>query len=148
MNFALFAPRRGLGSDLTHQEGHRPTADGPQAHALLGPESFAPDDILTRPDYYTGFWRLLTPVWPRIRRAQGQPEALIPIYRALDARYTTFHPGDWVSISSTYADNHRAGEKGWHTIAVSVPAHTLRWAGDDLMEWGYYGPPVQGRVLR
>ena len=51
-----------------------------------------------------------------------------------------------MSPSLRYAKDHAAGEDGWHIIKATVPARSLRFAGDDLMEWGYWGSPQDGKT--
>jgi hypothetical protein len=75
---------------------------------------------------------------------------MLRIYRALPKSYTTFREGDWVTLSREYAQEHLEGPldgKG-HIIVAEVPADTLRFAGDDLMEWGYWGPTVEATPLK
>jgi hypothetical protein len=131
-------------------EGHMPSDEGPPAHDLLEDgEGFAPPDILDNPHYYTAFKSQLRSFWPTILKAQGKPGARIKVYRALPSQYDEFNRGDWVTLSYGYAKDHAdlgnvSGEDA-HVIEATVPASTVRWAGDDLMEWGYFGPTVMGK---
>jgi len=131
-------------------EGHKPSDEGPPAHDLLEDgEGFAPPDILDNPHYYTAFKSQLRSFWPTILKAQGKPGARIKVYRALPSQYDEFNRGDWVTLSYQYAKDHAdrgnvSGEDA-HVIEATVPASTVRWDGDDLMEWGYFGPTVKGK---
>lgn len=128
-------------------QGHMPTEDGNPAHNLTRD---MPADILTHPHYYTGFRQYLTSFWSSIQAAQGNPSAPIVIYRALPAERAGFSPGDWVTPSFEYAQRHATSNLGGrpgHVVAAIVAARDVRFAGDDLIEWGYFGPPVQGRAV-
>jgi len=129
---------------------HQPNEGGPPAHDLVGEDyGFSmPPDVLTHPDRYTGFRQHLRSFWPALLAAQGNPSARVTIYRALPSGHTTFDTGNWVTLSVEYARQHLGSNvEGGHIVAATVPAHTVRFAGDDLMEWGYWGPPVDGRVV-
>lgn len=130
-------------SKKAYQGHHTPSDDGAAAHDL-GSGSHVPADILTNPEWYTGYRSYLREFWNEMLKAQGKPGARITIYRALPQEYNTFSKGDWVTPSYKYAKDH-AEETGWHIIQAQVPAHTLIFAGDDLMEWGYWGPTVKAR---
>jgi hypothetical protein len=55
-----------------------------------------------------------------------------------------------VTLSREYAEAHlesNLGDAG-HIIEAEVLADTLRFAGDDLMEWGYWGPSIKGTPVR
>ena len=52
-----------------------------------------------------------------------------------------------MTLSRTYADMDLEGtpevEQGGREVRTyRVPASTVRFAGDDLMEWGYFGPAI------
>ena len=129
---------------------HQPSKDGPPAHDLAqqGGEWGMPPDVLTHPERYTGFRQHLRSFWPALLAAQRNPSARVTIYRALPSGHTTFDTGNWVTLSIEYARQHlESNVEGGHIVAATVPAHTVRFAGDDLMEWGYWGPPVEGRVV-
>ena len=141
-------PRRRNPED-DYRMRHRPPEDGPLAHEL-GKGDYMPADVLVHPERYTGFSPYLPGFWRTLRAAQGRRGAMLRIYRALPQPHTTFREGDWVTLSLAYAKDHlesNVGEGG-HIIAADVPAGTLRFAGDDLMEWGYWGPTVEGTPVR
>ena len=131
--------------------GHRPLSDGAPAHDLTQGYS---EDIYTHPQYWAahnpperddleGFAQLL--------RARGKPEAKVHIYRAShkDAPHE-INPGDWVTLSKTYAGKHAYAESGTddpeaqYTVHHAVvPAQHVRDAGTDYYrEQGYWGPPI------
>jgi GNAT superfamily N-acetyltransferase len=141
-------PRRRRNPEDYHMR-HRPSVDGPFAHEL-GKGEYMPADVLQHPEWYTGFQQYLRGFWPALRAAQRRPKAVLRIYRALPKPHATFREGDWVTLSRDYAQEHlesNLGDEG-HIIEADVPADTLRFAGDDLMEWGYWGPTVEAAPVR
>ena len=116
---------------------HRPSADGPPAHDLLEGDS-APRDIYERPDLYTGFeGPILNATKLALKKARGNPDALVTIYRA--SPKNELNSGDWVTFSKKYAEG--AADPGDTVNAFTVKASDVRWAGDDLAEWGYFPTP-------
>ena len=141
-------PRRQNPED-DYRMRHRPPEDGPLAHEL-GKGDYMPADVLVHPEWYTGFSPYLPGFWRTVRAAQGRRGATLRIYRALPQPHATFREGDWVTLSLAYAKDHLESnlDGEGHIIAADVPAGTLRFAGDDLMEWGYWGPTVEGTPVR
>lgn len=132
-------------SSLTAMMDHRPSDDGPMAHDLLAEgdsEWSAPPDIYDRPDLYTGYREYIAGLMPVLRAVRGKPSATVTLYRAQpdDAGLRT---GDWVTLTRAYAERDLASDPEGRVVETyHVPASTVRWAGDDLMEWGYFGPPL------
>lgn len=139
-------PRR-RNPEADYRMRHRPS-EGERAHEL-GAE-WLPADVFVHPEWYTGFREMLPEFWPVLLSAQGKPRKTLRIYRALPQPHATFREGDWVTLSLSYAKAHLESNvsEGGHIIAADVPASTLRFAGDDLMEWGYWGPTVEGTPVR
>lgn len=81
-----------------------------------------------------------------LRNARGKDdETLIKIYRSAPAGITTINNGDWVSPSRSYAAANNLAEDpadDMPTYAINVPMKYVRWAGDDLNEFGYFGPSI------
>lgn len=127
--------------------GHRPTDDGAPAYDLLEPDANGdlryPDDIYTHPHYYCGFAQWLPETMRTLQQARGNPSAQITVYRAQRSG-AGLNTGDWVTLSRAYAEGDLASyedAKGARSVEVyRVPAKDVRFAGDDLMEWGYWGP--------
>jgi len=145
---SLRVSRRYL-ADYGYQEGHMPGDEDCPAHKI-GDGAFVPADILDRPDWYTAFRSQLRYFWRDLLKAQGNANAKLTMYRALPTKYDTFNRGDWVSLSPQYAHGHAAGNVAGgpaHVIKATVPAKHLLWPGDDLMEWGYFGPKIEGEVV-
>lgn len=135
---------------VSYWMGHRPDEDGPPAHDLLAGGAM-PDDIYDRPDYYTGFRQWLPETMRTLRAARGNPGAMITVYRA-QRRGTGLNDGDWITLSRDYAELDLESEPetehgGREVNTYRVPASAVRYAGDDLMEWGYFGPTV-GKIAK
>jgi hypothetical protein len=127
---------------------HQPSADGPPLHNLLhqGGEWGMPDDVYTHPHYYTGTEAPQESI-RQMRRARGNPNHTATIYRAAPQGVQHINHGDWVTLSAGYAAEHAKHptdpKQDMPTIKAQVPAHHVRFAGDDLNEWGYYGPSIK-----
>lgn len=140
--------------------GHSPSEDDPPLHDLLAVEHF-PRDVYENLRHYTfGEWgRESIRV---IQQVRGQPDAPVTIYRAVPPGVTEINTGDWVALERGYALNHAEGRiteewgdeaeswvdvdppQDWPVLSITVPARMIRNGGNDLIEWGYFGPPVRG----
>ena len=127
-----------------YRMAHQPSKLVP-AHDM-GSGKDVPKDILDHPEWYTGFPDQLREFWPKLKAAQGNPDATITIHRAMpkDRTGQPFQTGNWVTLSHAYAKDHAEGEDGWHVVSQNVPLKDLHWAGDDLAEWGYWGSGADG----
>lgn len=76
-----------------------------------------------------------------IHRAKGDPNARVPMYRAVPGHVHQINPGDWVTASKAYAEQHLEshGEAGWHVLARQAKAHELSHSTDSINELGYIG---------
>ena len=125
----------------TGRVAHRPRDDGPPAHDLLDTD-LAPRDIYDHPEYYVGDInsREARESIMAIRKIRGNPDATVTVYRSAP-KGAKLRAGDWVSLSRTYAQQSGLGEESSQdmpVMAVKVSARDVRWAGDDLNEFGYY----------
>lgn len=134
---------------------HQPNAEGPPANDLLsnedGTESFAPRDIYEHPEWYAGdpssqWYRETVEV---LRDLRGKPgDTPVKVYRAAPPEADAINPGDWVTLSPTYAREHGYHpddeSQDWPVLEATVPASSVRWAGEDLSEFGYFpdGEPM------
>lgn len=146
MQKGMFGPitLRGMAEDYRGQ--HQPSGDyGAPMHDLT---VLVPDDIYTHPQYYPGFDE-----WPEMKRivqqAKGNPNMMVTVYRAVPRGVTTINPGDWVTPSKGYAEEHgrsnlgtldREGEwvEDYQVIQRQVRAGELIWPGDYAPEWGWF----------
>lgn len=77
----------------------------------------------------------------QLRAVRGNPTVPVTVYRAVPEDATPeIHPGDWVTPSRAYADQHGASNlDGRYRIArKTVPAKHLYTNADSLHEWGYH----------
>jgi len=84
-----------------------------------------------------------------MKAVQGKPDEEIYIYRG--APDSILHTGDWVTLSPEYAAVYSgtgmyAGE-GSETYRYKVKASDISFDGDDLHEFGYWGPDVHGEKV-
>lgn len=82
-----------------------------------------------------------------LRKVRNNPEGEITIYRATIG--DTINEGDWVSPSKKYAEMHN-----WHSLdgkgnilELKVKAKDIRFAGDDINEFGYFPNGVDAYSL-
>jgi hypothetical protein len=124
---------------------HQPPEDSVTLDDLANPEiGTFPNDVYVNPQYYM-HTAGMTEKYERdslrvIRQARGKPNQQVKIYRAVPDTVTEIEPGDWVSLSRAYAEQHAGDEPGWHILTATVPANTLRNGGNDLIEWGWFPP--------
>ena len=131
-----------------YRVSHQPLK-GPSGDEIGITDDF-PKDILQHPDWYVGSptdWRKdkeAQKFWKKVVAGSGNPDAKVTIYRAMPkSAGSTIEKGNWVTPSKTYAEDHAFGEEDWHVVAVEVPLRDINWAGDDLMEWGYWGSNIK-----
>lgn len=134
---------QGMSDSDDYRMGHRPRDDGPRLNDLLE-NDVAPRDIYDHPGWYVGDEKAKESreSIAVIRAARGKPDVLVTVYRSAPAG-TKIKSGDWVSLSKTYAKQHGYGEdssQDMPVISQKVPASHVKWAGDDLNEFGYYPP--------
>lgn len=70
-----------------------------------------------------------------LKKIRGNPDAEVTIYRA--SPENSFNDGDWVTFSKSYATEHAEGN-GSKVHSKVVKAKDVRWAMDDVNEFGYY----------
>lgn len=75
-----------------------------------------------------------------IIRARGNPEARVPMYRAVPKDVHQINPGDWVSASKAYAEDEAAlGGEDFKVISRQARAKDLIHTSDSINELGYVG---------
>lgn len=110
-------------------------------------------DIYEHPEYYTSDGTRHgdahdSEAMHSIRRAQGNPDAKIRMFRAVPKHVVQINPGDWVSTSRTYAKDHAYGEKDWHVLEGVAKANDLIHTGDSIHEQGYVGEHPKFKLNR
>ena len=126
---------------------HQPQADNdsPGIHNLH--ELFG-EDVYRNPQYYThGEKSHDREAIRALRGAQGNPDAMVNIFRAVPHGVTAINQGDWVTTSPSYARQHGYHEsdesQDWPVLRATVPARHVRTGGNDIIEWGYSGPSIE-----
>jgi|GEM_PF-4740147 len=115
---------------------HRPT-EGVRAFNLIEPvngENMIPKDMYERWYGSRGTQEDLESI-KALKQIKDKPEAEVTIYRASPKK--EFNYGDWVSLSKGYAKQH-AEANGLKVYSQKVKAKDLKWAMDDINEFGYY----------
>ena len=96
-------------------------------------------DLKTQVRYYgTGDNALDRATLSIVNRMRGKPDASVTIFRAVPKNVAEIHAGDWVTPLKRYAEQHAAGEEGWHVIERKVSARELFTQGDSIHEWGWH----------
>jgi hypothetical protein len=81
-----------------------------------------------------------------IASVKGNPDAEVTIYRAVpdEDAITTINPGDFVTLSPTYAKLHgasgygRSGDEAGKVLEQKVKVRDIYWDGNDVNEFGYF----------
>ena len=121
---------------------HRPTQSGAYGYDITagGEDAMMPTDAYNNLSRYTSFTepKYLDETVAQLNAARNNPDAEVTIYRATPG--DAINDGDWITLSRAYADTHnntQLGGKG-NILEQRVPARDIQFAGDDLMEWGYF----------
>ena len=104
---------------------------------LEGKTPFTPDHIL--PNAYNSF---PPHIRQRIPYMPGQKE--IWIYHGgswPDDPLIDIYPGDWITLSRSYAKTHAKMRGSNKVIKKKVPVEHVSWSGTDENEW-FYTPPT------
>jgi hypothetical protein len=81
-----------------------------------------------------------------IASVKENPDAEVTIYRAVpdEDAITTINPGDFVTLSPTYAKLHaasgygRSGDEAGKVLEETVKVRDIYWDGNDVNEFGYF----------
>ncbi len=116
---------------------HRPTEVGVRSFDLI--EKVDGDQMIPK-DMYTQWYgsrgtKADLESIAVLKKIKGKPEASVTVYRASPKE--SFNNGDWVTFSKTYAQEHATGNKT-KVYSKVVKAKDIRWAMDDINEFGYY----------
>ena len=126
-----------------HQTGHRPPSPGDDVGAPLHDVEMVMPGFHKNPKIYDFQGPGISSESTRaIQAARGNPEHEVPIYRAVPKVEHGIKPGDWVSTSRRYAQQHAMiddhPEHDWSVVEGRAKARELLTHGDDLNEWGYH----------
>lgn len=96
-------------------------------------------DFYKRPNIYTtGMPEADKESVSALMAIRGKPDAPVTIYRAMPEGANTINPGDWVTLSPTYAKQHLLSNlEAGHVISQTIPASDLWFDGDSINEFGY-----------
>jgi hypothetical protein len=87
----------------------------------------------------------------RVQKRQSG-EHRVTVFRSAPRGAGRINTGDWVSLSPTYAHNNGLhptdNSQNMPTFKAQVPAKHVRWAEDDINEFGYFGPGVKAITHR
>lgn len=126
--------------------GHQPPATGAPLHDLLATEHY-PRNVYDELHHYThmsGQQPADQEAVAAVKAYRGKPDAMVTVHRAAPAHVTHINPGDWVSTSRSYCEQHaKQGDdpsQDWPVHSARVPAKHLANGGNDILEWGYHGP--------
>ena len=138
-----------LETDVSYRMAHQPTTPQDGAARLddmTGGGTVFPDDI-----YSGDAVRLYGGNSPAdqesakiIQSVRGNPEAEVTIYRAVPKDVNTINPGDWVTLSKSYADDHaesgygQMGDEAGKVISQKIKVKDVYSDGNDLNEFGYF----------
>lgn len=119
---------------------HRPREDGPRAFNLIEAKDEYGDNLIPSDMYDRWYGSRDNNPWDMesiaaLKAVRDKPDALIDIYRA--SPKNELNPGDWVTLSQAYANQH-ASSNASQAFKYSVPAKDIRWAMDDINEFGYF----------
>lgn len=125
-------------SSVSYRMDHlAPNRDyGAPAHDL---EQMFPD-FYSRPDLYrTGDSVSDNESLAALEKIKGDPNAIVTVYRSAPEG-STINPGDWVSLSETYARQHGQGEtedQDMPVFSMEVRAGDLFSEGNSINEFGW-----------
>ena len=96
-------------------------------------------DFYERPEIYTtGMPQADKESVSVLMRIKGKPDAPVTIYRAVPTGADEINPGDWVTLSPSYAESHLLSNlEAGHVISMKIPARDLWFDGDSINEFGY-----------
>jgi hypothetical protein len=96
-------------------------------------------DFYERPNIYTtGMPQADKESVSALMAIRGKPDKSVTIYRAVPENANTINPGDWVTMSPTYAKQHLLSNlEAGHVISKTIPAGDLWFDGDSINEFGY-----------
>ena len=96
-------------------------------------------DFYERPNIYTtGMPTADKESVSALMAIRGKPTKPVTIYRAVPEGVDEINPGDWVTMSPTYAKQHLLSNlEAGHVISRTIPAGDLWFDGDSINEFGY-----------
>ncbi len=124
-------------NDVSYRGEHQPDRMG--VGYDLTSEGIIDDSIYTNPEWYVAMSeKSYQESFEVLNRVRNNPNADVTIYRATPS--TEINPGDWITLSKTYAQEHlaRSLDNKGNVVEKVVKAKDIQWAGDDINEFGYF----------
>jgi len=125
--------------------GHSPNEDGVRAFNLtekVDGEQMIPSDMYERWYGSRGTAEDLQSI-SVLKKIKGNPEADVVVYRASPKE--GFNYGDWITLSEKYAKQHAEGNN-FKVFSQKVKAKDIRWAMDDINEFGYFPESTKSQL--
>jgi hypothetical protein len=96
-------------------------------------------DFYERPNIYTtGMPTADKESVSALMAIRGKPNKPVTIYRAVPEGADSINPGDWVTLSPSYAKQHLLSNlEAGHVISRTIRAGDLWFDGDSINEFGY-----------
>jgi hypothetical protein len=80
-----------------------------------------------------------------LMQIRNKPDEMVTIYRAVPEGVDKINPGDWVTLSPSYAEQHLSSNlANGRVISMKIPAKDLWFDGNSINEFGY--DPISTRA--
>lgn len=135
---------------LDYMMSHRPAVPEDLSEGFHDLDNLFPGIYSGKHRYPTNVPKVDDEAMRAIWKAQGNPEAMIDIYRAVPKGVRDFNTGDWVTTSKTYAKEHgrHSLDDDFEIIKGKARAADISEPGDSIAEQGYWGLPMTGKLSR
>ena len=145
----------------THMHYYRTGDDQADSESMGAIRKAKWDNISPRSAVDNSRWREQGHDWPDSKEESKEGfaqrldkrkagEHMVKVYRAAPKGANTLNTGDWVTLSRSYAKGHskHPTDKGkdMPVYEANVPAKHVRWPGDSVNEFGYFGPEAKATV--
>ena len=140
-------------SVMQYRIDHQPHPENSQLHDLtemFGDDIYGPNALR----YFGAGQDGEREVVEVFKRAKGNPDAPVTIYRVVPDFVNEINPGDWVTVSKAAAKgmnfpefigtDRKGNPQKPKIISKKVKASEVRWPGDSLLEQGYF--PESGDI--
>ena len=125
--------------DTGYKMFHRPNEDGALSSDVTEGDIALPKDFYNKPENYGKLSdKTYKESFDILKKIKDNPEAEITIYRATNGN--EINDGDWITLSKEYAKIHNQSslENKGNILELKVKAKDIRFAGDDIREFGYF----------
>lgn len=109
-------------------------------------------DYYQHPEYYTNYGpKVQSETHAALMKMHNNPNAEVTVYRAAPPEAgNKINPGDWVTTSKAYAEQHAAQDddpkNDWPITSTKAKASDLFSEGNEVNEWGYDPKPASASV--